>query len=340
LVNREGFVPDRAYELLVQHVRTGIDLSTRLRAAASQERRATRKTTRSKKAGGRESRTIEALDKSFDEGLREAKAARAALGAQDYSRATTRLERAQVASKSLISEGNMLRVLASVGTQMSAFTHEINALLGSSEALERALSKLREDESLPRANRASLTRLYRQTTELRRGLERQAAYLIDVVSLDARRRRRRMPLSERFDAAARLVSRSAERRGIQIINEIPENLKSPPMFPAEITTVFSNLLTNAVKAAGRNGRIRASGHTKDGARFVIIENTGKRVSLRNAERWFEPFESTTTNVDVALGQGMGLGLPITRSLLEEYGTEVRFVQPRRGYSTALELVFS
>lgn len=346
LVNREGFVPDRSYEILVRHVRTGIDLSTRLRAVASEERRTTRKAVRSKRPDP-ERRPSEAIERAFDEGLREARAARAALAAQNYRTATARLEKAvaavehaQALSQDLISEGSMLRVLASVGTQMSALTHEMNALLGSAEALERSLGELRQDESIGRAPRARLGRLLRQATELRRGLERQAAYLIDVVSLDARRRRRRMPLGDRFDAASRLVSPSADRRGIQILNEIPPELKSPPMFPAELTTVFSNLLTNAVKAAGRRGKVRARGHSRDGSTVVIVENTGKRVSLRNSERWFQPFESTTTNVDVALGQGMGLGLPITRSLLEEYGAEVRFVQPRRGYSTALELRFS
>jgi signal transduction histidine kinase len=109
------------------------------------------------------------------------------------------------------------------------------------------------------------------------------------------------------------------------------------MFPAEVTAVFANLLTNAVKAAGQKGRIRARGRSGKEAVSVTIENTGAAVSLDEAERWFLPFESTTTTVDPVLGQGMGLGLPITRRIVEEYGGEVIFARPATGYATAVRL---
>ena len=40
---------------------------------------------------------------------------------------------------------------------------------------------------------------------------------------------------------------------------------------------------------------------------------------RVPERWFRPFESSTVEIDSFLGQGMGLGLTITRNMLEPYG---------------------
>jgi signal transduction histidine kinase len=111
------------------------------------------------------------------------------------------------------------------------------------------------------------------------------------------------------------------------------------MFPAELTAVLSNLLTNAVKAAGQGGRIRATGEVQDGQVVLRVENTGSAVSPSEGERWFRPFESSTVNVDPVLGQGMGLGLPITRALLEDYRAEIRFVEPRRGFATSVEIVF-
>jgi signal transduction histidine kinase len=72
---------------------------------------------------------------------------------------------------------------------------------------------------------------------------------------------------------------------------------------------------------------------------VVVENSGTAVNLRDAERWFKPFESTTTSVDPVLGQGMGLGLPITRKMLEQYGADIRFIKPDHGFATALEIVF-
>src|SRR5262249_34324036 len=46
LVNREGFVPDAAYDSLVTLLRVGIDLTTRARAAATHEKREERRETR------------------------------------------------------------------------------------------------------------------------------------------------------------------------------------------------------------------------------------------------------------------------------------------------------
>ena len=110
------------------------------------------------------------------------------------------------------------------------------------------------------------------------------------------------------------------------------------MFPAELTAVFANLLTNAVKAVGEDGgRIRASASSGDDQVRICIQNTGAAVRLDEAERWFKPFESTTSEVNPVLGQGMGLGLTITRNLLENYGAFIKFVQPTNPFATAVEI---
>jgi K+-sensing histidine kinase KdpD len=112
------------------------------------------------------------------------------------------------------------------------------------------------------------------------------------------------------------------------------------MFAAEVTTLFANLLTNAIKAAGDQGRIKAGGQETSKGSVIRVENTGRVVKLSTSERWFRPFESSTTEVDTVLGQGMGLGLTITRSILEEYGATIRFVKPSSGFATALEIAFN
>ena len=93
------------------------------------------------------------------------------------------------------SETAMLRVLASLGTQMSVFVHEINALLGMAEALDTAVARTRQDISSSSAQRRAIAQLHGTLGDLRRSLERQSAYLVDIVAQDARRRRTRQSLS-------------------------------------------------------------------------------------------------------------------------------------------------
>ena len=225
-------------------------------------------------------------------------------------------------------------------TAAQGFGIPVNALLGASQTIEKALAEMLSDESLSRPQQRKIKATLSAVAELRRGLERQASYLTDVITPDARRRRARQRLADRFNAAASLVAHQAERRGIRIVNEIDSELRTPPMFAAEVTTVFANLLTNAVKAAGGEGVIRASaGKDSEGNIRVRVENTGVAVKLSEAERWFRPFESTTTEINPVLGQGMGLGLPITRSVLREYGAEIHFVRPYTKFATAVEITF-
>jgi signal transduction histidine kinase len=355
LVNREGFVPDAAYDALVELVRRGIDLSIRYRASVTYSTRQDRKVFRASSRPETDSNNSSPIAGSPRQQLQEslihatavAREAKEFAVAGDLAQAAQRMivaiadvEEASRASEELISEASMLRVLASVGTQMAAFVHEINGLLGMAQAIDISLAQLRNDASVPNPLKIELGRLHSVVVDFHRGLERQAAYLVDVVTPDARRRRSRQSLAERFEAGLRLVERQAKNRSIRILNHIPPELKSPPMFPAELTTVFSNLLTNAVKAAGEQGRIWARAEEDVDKIRLIIENTGAVVTPEDGERWFRPFESTTTSVDPILGQGMGMGLPITRRMLEDYGARIEFVLPSPGYSTAVEIAFA
>ena len=362
LVNREGFVPEAGFYDLVRLVRTGIDICTRVRARASHESRKHRREIRRKDsqvgpsktglAGGPSESTDEgqapSLVSKIDDAAGLLSKARSRLTAGESEAASLAasegervLDEIKAHAEDVMAERSLLWVLASVGTQMSAFVHEINALLGTAQTIEAAIERGIEDlgDLSERNMRRRLMRIRSAIAGLKLGLERQASYLLDITTPDARRRRSRQPLSERFEAATRLVRQQAERRGVRIANCISKSLKSPPLFRAELTTVFSNLLTNAIKAAGVNGRILGSASDDSGRLRIRIENTGQAVDVKGAERWFKPFESTTSEVDPVLGQGMGMGLTITRYVLESYGARVSFVEPSESYATAVEVEF-
>lgn len=350
LVNREGFEPTPGFQYLNDLVRDGTDLSVRVRAATRRNSRMERRERRALGASGslhahlppRQLMQI-SLDKvtTLAATARQLAANGELVGATDaIATALSEFETVKRESEELISEDSMIRVMASVGTQLAAFTHEVNGLLAMVQSIESALDRMRRRDSLSREDRQELARIHSVTGDLRRSLEYQASYLVAVVAPDARRRRARQRLAERFDVARRLIDHAAQTRQIGIANQIPDDLKSPPMFQAETVAIFSNLLTNAVKAAGEGGKIRALGQLlADGKTRITIENTGASVNLATGEKWFRPFQSTTTEVDPVLGQGLGLGLPITRNILEEYGAEIQFVSPSAGFATAVELVF-
>jgi len=294
LVNREGFVPDSHYHRLVDMVRIGIDLATRHRAAHSHQ---VRETPKSRATTGEPPATPgRILADSLTRVTALYQEARTSAVAGNLDRAAQLVQQLEqplqdvVESHGEASEGSaILQVLASLGNQMANFVHEIQNLLEMAESIKYQLDKMRTDKDTPSHVRPEIGRLHRAAAELHLALERQAAYLIDIVTPDARRRRSRQRVRDVFDSAYRLVERQAERRKIQVLNTIPDDLKTPPMFKAEMMAVLTNLLTNAVKAAGDSGRIRVAGGKVDSATVLRLENSGVAVDAAEGERWFQPF---------------------------------------------------
>lgn len=233
---------------------------------------------------------------------------------------------------SVASEQLIMRTLATVGTQYSAFVHEINGLLAQAQTLRRLVDQI---DVTPK-DRSVLRTLRSGVDELVQALTRQTSYLTDVVGPDARRRRRRLPLRQRAESSLRILATRIANRNIDVTVDVGEDLHTPPIFPAELAIIFTNLLSNATKFAGRGGKIRISaGLDESMTLWITVENTGAKVPKKDWERYFRPFESSTTDVDVILGQGMGLGLPIVRNVANDYEGLAEFTPPSRGFATAV-----
>ncbi|MET8040166.1 ATP-binding protein [Micromonospora sp. NPDC005215] len=231
-----------------------------------------------------------------------------------------------------------LRVLASVGLQLGAFVHDVNGMLGQASTVRQLLNPLLLDPELSRSGGQRVRRVVKALDELTHSLSRQSSYLTDVLVADPRRRRSRQKLKERLAVVERLLHDQLAKRHVVLEDKLGEDLLTPPIFPAEMGVLLTNLLTNAVKNAGSPGRVFVDGRPlgRKGV-TLLIHNTGVAVDLGEANRWFLPFETTTTEVNEVLGQGLGLGLPITKALVEDYRGEISFVEPPAGYATSIRV---
>jgi PAS domain S-box-containing protein len=100
----------------------------------------------------------------------------------------------------------------------------------------------------------------------------------------------------------------------------------PPLLAVagELKQVFSNLIANAIDAAGRNGSISISTQnvlTSDQSTVeVTVADSGTGIAADHIDRIFEPFFTTKKDV------GTGLGLWVTREIVERHGGTIQ-VQP-------------
>jgi PAS domain S-box-containing protein len=114
-----------------------------------------------------------------------------------------------------------------------------------------------------------------------------------------------------------LLRGEADRHAITIYSEVDPDAPNILANPVQLQQVFMNLMLNAIEAMkdiGGTLTIR-SRINPENRLFVSISDTGIGLPPGSAEQVFEPFHTTKP-------QGTGMGLTITRSIVESYGGRV------------------
>jgi two-component system cell cycle sensor histidine kinase PleC len=87
----------------------------------------------------------------------------------------------------------------------------------------------------------------------------------------------------------------------------------------KLRQVLLNLISNAVKFTPRGGRVEIMSYPGLAGTWVIaVRDTGLGIAEADLERVFEPFVQADGNIDRA-SSGTGLGLPLSRRLVELHG---------------------
>jgi C4-dicarboxylate-specific signal transduction histidine kinase len=114
-----------------------------------------------------------------------------------------------------------------------------------------------------------------------------------------------------------LIDRQASRNQVAVLLELAPNLPAVFGDRIQLQQVILNLLLNGIESmtsvAGRPRRlvVRSTIH-EPGQAGISVEDSGIGVSEDNMSRLFEPFFTTRS-------QGIGMGLAISRSIIEAHG---------------------
>ena len=90
--------------------------------------------------------------------------------------------------------------------------------------------------------------------------------------------------------------------------------------------VFWNVLWNAVKFTGEGGRVAVSLRRTDGKIEIAMTDTGRGIAAEFLPFVFEPFRQAESQFDRTYG-GLGLGLAITKQLVELHGGTIAASSP-------------
>jgi signal transduction histidine kinase len=107
--------------------------------------------------------------------------------------------------------------------------------------------------------------------------------------------------------------------GVAEVGEMPDG--AVRIDPDLIAQVVRNLLSNARRHAGLDGRVALWARADDAGLVVSVEDDGPGIPLGQRERVFDRFHRSERARDRASG-GSGLGLGIARSIVELHGGRI------------------
>src|SRR6202158_2318492 len=105
------------------------------------------------------------------------------------------------------------------------------------------------------------------------------------------------------------------RHSILIRNEVANDLPKVMADRVQLQQVFMNLMLNgidAMKGMTGHGELTIKAETTDVTVLVSVRETGVGLPAEQAEQIFKAFFTTKDN-------GTGMGLPISRSIIESHG---------------------
>jgi PAS domain S-box-containing protein len=201
-----------------------------------------------------------------------------------------------------------------MGELAAALAHEIKqpiaASITSASALRRWLAH--DPPDLERARAAAIR------------IEQDANRAADVINSLQSFYKRGTPVQRQIvdvkniiEEMAVLLETEATRYAVTIRTEIDGGTPNPLVDRVQLQQVFMNLMLNAIEAMKDTGGELTikSRLNPEGFLLVSISDTGSGLPAEWTEEIFDPFRSTKP-------QGTGMGLTITRSIVESYGGRV------------------
>ena len=114
----------------------------------------------------------------------------------------------------------------------------------------------------------------------------------------------------------------AKEKEIELIETIPSDLPQVEADRAKIRRVLQNLLSNALKFTPHGGRVEFSAERRNEGVRVSVSDTGVGISPEDIDRLFDKYEQARSRATRG-EKGTGLGLYITKQLVELHGSEIK-----------------
>jgi PAS domain S-box-containing protein len=130
-------------------------------------------------------------------------------------------------------------------------------------------------------------------------------------------------------AAVDVVTPAADAKGIRLQSVLDPRAGPVSGDPERLQQVMWNLLSNAVKFTPRGGRVQVRLTRVDSSVEITVSDTGQGIDSEFLPYVFERFRQAD-NTTTRRHTGLGLGMAITKHLVELHGGTIRVESPGEG----------
>jgi two-component system sporulation sensor kinase C len=217
--------------------------------------------------------------------------------------------------------------LAALGQLAAGVAHEINnPLAGMRNAFELIKSSMSPDHEH-----------YDLLELIDREIERISAIIHQMYQLYRRNPQQpaRFSLARAIGEVVYLLESHAKKLGVQLEWNATSGGLEVDLAEGEVKQILYNLIRNAVQASPPGEEVTVEAQRLDSNIAVSVSDSGPGISDEVASRIFDPFFSTKQTSPEG---GMGLGLSVSRSLIESMGGRIE-VLSKEGQGSTFIAVF-
>jgi two-component system NtrC family sensor kinase len=216
--------------------------------------------------------------------------------------------------------------MASLGKLAAAVAHEVNNPLFGILTYARLIRKELERPESELANRASMVE---QVKTIEHEIHRCGQIMRNLLAFARQAPVEQAPqdLKVLIERAVKLVRHQCKLQSIELALSLEEHLPEVSCDGGKIQQVILVLLSNAMEAMPRGGRLEISSKSDSagGVARIRVRDSGTGIPPEILPRLFDPFFTTKDT-----GQNTGLGLAIARGIVEQHGGSIS-VSSEPGY---------
>jgi signal transduction histidine kinase len=165
--------------------------------------------------------------------------------------------------------------------------------------------------------------------------------ILDVSKADADRMmlaEERVAIEDVVELGSKIVEDMARRADIEFVSKMEDGLPPVVADPAKLTQILVNLLSNAVKFTAAGGKVHLSvEHRATHGIIFRVEDTGIGMAPDQIPIALAPFGQISNSM-TRKHDGVGLGLPLTKRLIELHGGTIELdSNPGKGTVASVHL---